>query len=186
MPGKLLRLPQRLHAFGFFALLIQDPCSIERGACLTRVRRRSGFGRRCLRSGCFAHRRGWRMLTRGHRRHLALGGLAHGRGRRMLGRRAACSLLRRSRLARGLPARIFGTRSTATPFLAGKTAYLETTAASAGTPGQGVIYWAEDGTALYKTPTEIHILTASTDTNPGHSGELSPNLGDGRGQAAAA
>ena len=34
-------------------------------------------------------------------------------------------------------------------FLSGKTAYLETTAASAtGTPGQGVIYWAEDGTAL--------------------------------------
>jgi hypothetical protein len=39
-------------------------------------------------------------------------------------------------------------------FLSGKTAYLETTAASVtGTPGQGVIYWAEDGTALYKTPT---------------------------------
>jgi hypothetical protein len=39
-------------------------------------------------------------------------------------------------------------------FLSGKTAYLETTAASAtGTPGQGVIYWAEDGMALYKTPT---------------------------------
>ena len=39
-------------------------------------------------------------------------------------------------------------------FLSGKTAYLETTAASAtGSPGQGVIYWAEDGTALYKTPT---------------------------------
>ena len=38
-------------------------------------------------------------------------------------------------------------------FLSGKTTYLETTAASAsGTPGQGVIYWAEDGTALYKTP----------------------------------
>jgi hypothetical protein len=38
-------------------------------------------------------------------------------------------------------------------FLSGKTAYLETTAASAsGTAGQGVIYWAEDGTALYKTP----------------------------------
>jgi hypothetical protein len=39
-------------------------------------------------------------------------------------------------------------------FLSGKTVYLETTAASAsGTAGQGVIYWAEDGTALYKTPT---------------------------------
>jgi hypothetical protein len=39
-------------------------------------------------------------------------------------------------------------------FLAGKTVYLETTAASAsGKAGQGVIYWAEDGTALYKTPT---------------------------------
>src|SRR5579862_7473337 len=38
-------------------------------------------------------------------------------------------------------------------FLSGKTAYLETTAASAsGKPGQGVIYWAADGTALYKTP----------------------------------
>ena len=39
-------------------------------------------------------------------------------------------------------------------FLSGKTVYLETTAASAtGTPGQGIIYWADDGTALYKTPT---------------------------------
>jgi hypothetical protein len=39
-------------------------------------------------------------------------------------------------------------------FLTGKTVYLETTAASAsGSAGQGVIYWAEDGTALYKTPT---------------------------------
>ena len=39
-------------------------------------------------------------------------------------------------------------------FLSSKTVYLETTAASAsGAPGQGVIYWAEDGTALYKTPT---------------------------------
>jgi hypothetical protein len=38
-------------------------------------------------------------------------------------------------------------------FLSGKTVYLETTAASAsGQVGQGVIYWAEDGTALYKTP----------------------------------
>ena len=38
-------------------------------------------------------------------------------------------------------------------FLAGKTAYLETTAASAsGQAGRVVIYWAEDGTALYKTP----------------------------------
>jgi hypothetical protein len=37
--------------------------------------------------------------------------------------------------------------------LYGKTVYLETTAASvAGKPGQGVIYWTEDGTALYKTP----------------------------------
>jgi hypothetical protein len=39
-------------------------------------------------------------------------------------------------------------------FISGKTVYLETTAASVtGTPGQGVIYWADDGTALYKTPT---------------------------------
>jgi hypothetical protein len=38
-------------------------------------------------------------------------------------------------------------------FLSGKTYYLETTSASAtGQAGQGVIYWAEDGTALYKTP----------------------------------
>ena len=38
-------------------------------------------------------------------------------------------------------------------FLSGKTMYLETTAASAtGKAGQGVIYWADDGTALYKTP----------------------------------
>jgi hypothetical protein len=35
----------------------------------------------------------------------------------------------------------------------GKTVYLETTGASVtGQAGQGVIYWAEDGTALYKTP----------------------------------
>jgi len=39
-------------------------------------------------------------------------------------------------------------------FLSGKTIYLEATTASAsGQAGQGVIYWAEDGTALYKTPT---------------------------------
>jgi hypothetical protein len=39
-------------------------------------------------------------------------------------------------------------------FISGKTAYLETTAASAtGKAGQGVIYWAEDGSALYRTPT---------------------------------
>ena len=38
-------------------------------------------------------------------------------------------------------------------FLSGKTMYLETTAASStGKAGQGVIYWADDGTALYKTP----------------------------------
>jgi len=37
--------------------------------------------------------------------------------------------------------------------LSGKTTYLETTAVSAtGKAGQGVIYWADDGTALYKTP----------------------------------
>ena len=39
-------------------------------------------------------------------------------------------------------------------YLSGKTAYLEATSASAGgAAGQGVIYWAADGTALYKTPT---------------------------------
>ena len=38
-------------------------------------------------------------------------------------------------------------------FLLGKTIYLELTGASAsGIPGQGVIYWANDGKALYKTP----------------------------------
>jgi hypothetical protein len=38
-------------------------------------------------------------------------------------------------------------------FLSGKTMYLETTAASStGKAGQGVIYWADNGTALYKTP----------------------------------
>ena len=38
-------------------------------------------------------------------------------------------------------------------FLSDKTTYLEATAASAsGTAGQGIIYWAADGTALYKTP----------------------------------
>jgi hypothetical protein len=38
-------------------------------------------------------------------------------------------------------------------FLSGKTAYSETTAASAsGKAGNGVIYWNADGTALYKTP----------------------------------
>jgi hypothetical protein len=37
-------------------------------------------------------------------------------------------------------------------FLSGNTVYLETTAASAsGQKGQGVIYWAADGTALFKT-----------------------------------
>jgi len=41
-------------------------------------------------------------------------------------------------------------------FLSGKTAYVETTAASAtGKAGQGVVYWAEDGTAFYKTPTGV-------------------------------
>src|SRR5262245_32166869 len=39
-------------------------------------------------------------------------------------------------------------------YLSGKTIYLETTPASAtGKAGQGVIFWATDGTALYKTPT---------------------------------
>jgi hypothetical protein len=38
-------------------------------------------------------------------------------------------------------------------YLSGNTAYLDTTAASAsGQVGHGVIYWAADGTALYKTP----------------------------------
>ncbi len=38
-------------------------------------------------------------------------------------------------------------------FAIGKTVYLETTAASVtGQAGQGIIHWAEDGTAIYKTP----------------------------------
>jgi hypothetical protein len=38
-------------------------------------------------------------------------------------------------------------------FLSDKTVYLETTAASAGAqPGQAVIYWGADSTALFKTP----------------------------------
>jgi len=38
-------------------------------------------------------------------------------------------------------------------FLSDKTAYLETTAASAGgAAGQVVIYWSANGTALYRTP----------------------------------
>jgi hypothetical protein len=37
--------------------------------------------------------------------------------------------------------------------ITGKSVYLETTAASAtATPGQGVIYYAANGSALYKTP----------------------------------
>jgi hypothetical protein len=37
--------------------------------------------------------------------------------------------------------------------LSGKTVYIETTGASAtGTQGKGVIYYAADGSALYKTP----------------------------------
>ena len=39
-------------------------------------------------------------------------------------------------------------------FAIGKTVYLETTASSVtGTAGQGALHWAEDGTAIYKTPT---------------------------------
>jgi hypothetical protein len=38
-------------------------------------------------------------------------------------------------------------------YLSGNTVYLEATAASAsGQAGQGAIYWAADGTALFKTP----------------------------------
>jgi len=38
-------------------------------------------------------------------------------------------------------------------FVSGKTVYVETTAdSSTGKAGEGVIYWAPDGTALYKTP----------------------------------
>jgi hypothetical protein len=39
-------------------------------------------------------------------------------------------------------------------FLSGNTVYLETTAASASAAaGQGMIYWAENGTAIFKTAT---------------------------------
>jgi hypothetical protein len=38
-------------------------------------------------------------------------------------------------------------------FISGNTTYLQTTALSAtSTPGQGIIYFAQDGVALYKTP----------------------------------
>ena len=38
--------------------------------------------------------------------------------------------------------------------ISGKTIYIQTTAASAtGTPGQGVVYFAADGTSLFKTQT---------------------------------
>jgi hypothetical protein len=59
-------------------------------------------------------------------------------------------------------------------FLLGKTIYLELTGASAsGTPGQGVIFWADNGKALYKTPSgavwhgkwEIKANTICTDWN---------------------
>jgi hypothetical protein len=59
-------------------------------------------------------------------------------------------------------------------FLSGKTIYLELTIASAsGTPGLGVIYWADGGRALYKTPSgavwhgkwEIKANTICTDWN---------------------
>jgi len=40
-----------------------------------------------------------------------------------------------------------------TEYLSGKTAYIQTTTASGSREaGQAVIYWASDGTALYKTP----------------------------------
>ena len=40
-----------------------------------------------------------------------------------------------------------------TALLSGKTAYIQTTTASgSGEAGQAVIYWASDGTALYRTP----------------------------------
>ena len=43
-----------------------------------------------------------------------------------------------------------------TKLISGKSVYLELTAASASaTPGQGVIYYAADGTALYKTATSV-------------------------------
>ena len=39
-------------------------------------------------------------------------------------------------------------------FISGKTGYLETTADGVtGKSGQSALYWAEDGTVLYKTPT---------------------------------
>ena len=54
-------------------------------------------------------------------------------------------------IASALAAEMTGTEITA--YLSGKTAYIETTAASgSGAAGQSVIYWASDGTALYKTP----------------------------------
>jgi hypothetical protein len=40
-------------------------------------------------------------------------------------------------------------------FVSGKSVYLELTATSSGGAGQGVIYYATDGTALYKTATGV-------------------------------
>ena len=43
-------------------------------------------------------------------------------------------------------------------FVSGKTGYLETTAdSSTGKAGQGVIYWAADGTAPYKSSDGRHV-----------------------------
>jgi hypothetical protein len=58
--------------------------------------------------------------------------------------------------------------------LYGKTVYLETTAASAaGKAGQGVIFWTEDGTALYETPdgSMMHVSRRSRATRIAQSGK---------------
>ncbi len=74
-------------------------------------------------------------------------------------------------------------------FLSGNTVYLETTAASSsGQAGQGVIYWAVDGTALFRTPSgavmhgkwEIKGNTNCTDwkERPGSGCVLYDKMGD--------
>ena len=65
-------------------------------------------------------------------------------------------------------------------FLAGNTAYLETTAASASAqPGQAVIYWNADGTALYKTAsgTIMHGTWETKDNTLCASWKERPNTG---------
>ena len=62
--------------------------------------------------------------------------------------------------------------------ISGNTVYIETTVASGtGTPGQGIIYYAVNGTALYKTPMGIiwHSTWYIKDNMACHDWKESPN-----------